>query len=200
MWLNVTLPACDVRCVGLDSSQPAIRFGLDAGLLDGGIARNYEENGGQPTEEERSWFRSCNLMISTGAIGYVSERTLGVVLRELWKDHPGDFGPCAVFTILRMFDSKPIGSAFEAHGFSMCAVPEARLPQRKFADAREREEVLSLLRYRDIDTTEWEEQGKLFADLYVAAPPEDCPVLLDRLCELHAERQGTLASAGYIRR
>ena len=39
MWLNVTPPVCDVRTVGLDSSEPAIRFAVDAGLLDGGLAR-----------------------------------------------------------------------------------------------------------------------------------------------------------------
>ena len=83
MWLNLAPPVCDVRAVGLDSSKPAIDFAMDAGVLDGGIARDFEQSGVVPTEEESAWFRSCNLLISTGAIGYVTERTLEVVLRHL---------------------------------------------------------------------------------------------------------------------
>ena len=34
MWLNIVRPpTCDVRAVGLDSSQPAIRFALDLSLI-----------------------------------------------------------------------------------------------------------------------------------------------------------------------
>ncbi|MCG8468484.1 MAG: hypothetical protein MJB57_09805, partial [Gemmatimonadetes bacterium] len=75
-WLNAVPPASDMRTVGLDSSEPAIRFAVDAGLLDGGIARDFERPDVDPSEEDCAWFRSCNLMISTGAIGYLTERTL----------------------------------------------------------------------------------------------------------------------------
>ena len=191
---------CDIRCVGLDSSEPAIRFGLGSGLLDGGIARNFEVEGALPTEEDRSWFRSCNLLICTGAIGYVSDRTLDIVLQDLGKDHPSDFGPCAVFTILRMFDTEPVEAVFEKHGFAMSAVPGARLPQRKFEDAREREQVLTLLHERGIDTGSWEEQGRHYADLYVAARPEHSQELLDCACATSAEYADDSMLAGYIRR
>jgi carnitine O-acetyltransferase len=200
MWLNVTPPACDIRCVGLDSSEPAIRFGLDAGLLDGGIARNYELDGVLPTAADRAWFRSCNLLISTGAIGYVTERTLNAVLQDFGKDHPGEFGPCAVFTVLRMFDAEPVKEVFERHGFAMQAVRDARLPQRKFADSGERKEVLSLLLDRGFDTGRWEEQGKLFADLYVAARPDRVSKLAGLLTAVRNEANDDSCIAGYIRR
>ena len=44
MWLNLAPPVCDVRAVGLDSSKPAIDFAMDAGVLDGGIARDFEQS------------------------------------------------------------------------------------------------------------------------------------------------------------
>lgn len=199
MWLHVAPPACGVRCVGLDSSAPAIRFAVDAGLLDHGIARDFERPDAVPTGEERAWFRSCNLLISTGAIGYVSDRTLEVVLRDLGREHPGAFGPLAVVTILRMFDVAPIRAVFEAHGFVFEPVPGVRLPQRRFADADERRNVLSLLHDRGIDTREWEDRGKHFADLYVAAVPERLPATIERMIATSTSCRRSRGGA-YIRR
>lgn len=198
-WLNIVPPTCDVRAVGLDSSAPAIRFAVDSGLLDGGLARNFEEPGAVPSDEDTAWIRSCNLLISTGAIGYVTDRTLGAVLAHLGKDYPGDSGPFAVVTILRMFDVAPIEAAFQERGLSFGPVPGVRLPQRRFTDAEERQKVLSVLHDRAIDTRDWEEQGRHFADLYLAAPPHKFGVLLERMRETHARGRETEV-AGYIRR
>jgi hypothetical protein len=200
MWLNVAPPQCDVRAVGLDSSKPAILFAVDAGLLDGGIARDFERPDVVPTEDESAWFRSCNLLISTGAVGYVTERTLDVVLRHLGKDYPADFGPIAVVTILRMFDHSPIKAVFEEHGFAFGAVPGVRLPQRRFTDVEEREKVLSLLHDRGIDTAAWEDRGKHYADLFIAAPPQQFSLLLERMSETRSDRDNGSHVAGYIHR
>lgn len=200
MWLNVIPPVCDVRAVGLDSSGPAIRFAVDAGLLDGGIDRNYEENGARASEEECAWFRSCNLLMCIGAIGYVSQQTLDVVLRHLGKDHPDDWGPFAVITILRMFDTEPVRTVFEDHGYSFRSVPGACLPQRRFTDSQEREGVLSILHQQGVNTKGWEDRGKHYADLYVAAPPSQIDILLDHVQALHEDRKREPELTGYIRR
>lgn len=199
MWLNVTPPACDVRCVGLDSSAPAICYAVEAGLLDGGIARSFEEPGADPTPEEVTWFRSCNLLICTGAIGYITERTLDIVLKHLGRDNPGEVGPFAAVTILRMFDERPVAESFERHGFTFQHVPETRLPQRRFTDVHEREGVLAAVRARGLDPTGWEDQGKHFADLYVAAPPEQADLLLDRMIRTRDDVAGQ-AAPSYLRR
>jgi hypothetical protein len=184
-WINVTPNPYDVRCVGLDSSEPAISFAIQAGLLDGGIARDFEDPSTSPTAEERSWLRSCNLLMSTGAIGYVTERTMYHVVRNLSKDHPSEFGPLAVLTILRMFDAQPILNQFERRGFRIEKVPDVMLPQRRFTDEQERTSVVSILRQKHFDTRKWEDQGKQFAELFVAARPENFPLLLDRMMATH---------------
>ena len=199
-WLNVTPAASDVRVVGLDSSELAIRFAVDAGLLDGGLARNFEQPNAVPSDEERAWFRSCNLLISTGAIGYVTERTFEAILPHLGKDHPADFGPVAVVTILRMFDLSPIKDVFEAHGLTFGPVPGVRLPQRKFADLQECRKVLALLHDKGIDTREWEDRGKQHADLFIAAPPQQFPLVLERMSRTRSERERDSDVAAYIRR
>ncbi len=180
MWLNVAPPACDVRCVGLDSSEPAVSFGLKAGLLDGGIAKNYEDPSVQPSKMDIEWFRSCNLLVSTGAIGYVTQETLRKVLPHLGKDHPTKHGPFAVVTILRMFKTEPIVPCFEEAGMKMVRVPGICLPQRNFADDAERDGVISVLHNQHVDTLGFEDEGKLFAELYVAAAEDQ----VDRLMSL----------------
>jgi hypothetical protein len=200
MWLNVTPPVCDVRCVGLDSSKPAIRYAVEAGLLDGGIARNFEDDGAKPSTKEARWFRSCNLMICTGAIGYVTERTLGEVLHHLGKDYPAEFGPFAVVTVLRMFDETPIANCFDRNGLRFQRVPGTRLPQRRFTDGEERQRVLSLLHDRGIDTSAWEDQGRHYADLFIATPPEQHAILLDRMMRIRDDIEEQSAEPAYLRR
>jgi carnitine O-acetyltransferase len=197
-WLNVVPPTCDMRAVGLDNSKPAIRFAVDSGLLDGGIARDFERPDVVPTEEDIAWFRSCNLLISTGAIGYLTERTLDVVLRHLGKDNPCDFGPFAVVTILRMFEPSAISAVFEKHGFTFGAVSGVRLPQRRFADAEERRKVVSLLHDRGLDIREWEDRGKQYADLFIASPPRQFSLLLEQMKQ--TQRDSKSEAVGYIRR
>jgi carnitine O-acetyltransferase len=185
-WLNVTPAPNNVRCVGLDSSEPAIRFAKMAGLLDYGIARNFENPDVTPNAEECPWLRNCNLLISTGSIGYVTDRTMNQVLRHAGKNHPNEFGPLAVLTILRMFESTSIRDSFENHGFRFEKVPAIMLSQRSFTDENERKGVLKILHDKNIDTSEWEDRGKMFAELFVAAKTEHFPGLLERMNETHS--------------
>jgi len=199
-WLNVVPPAVDARCVGLDSSGPAIRFAVDAGLLESGIARDFERPDSAAGEEDKAWFRSCNLLMSTGAIGYVTERTLDVVLEDLGKDYPGSFGPLSVLTVLRMFPVEPIQDVFRRHGFTFERVPEVRLPQRRFVDDAEKNKVLSLLHDRNIDTGEWEDRGRQYADLYVAAPNDQFDDLLRFMVDVDRSLNRGEPTAAWIRR
>lgn len=180
-WINVTPTRHDVRCVGLDSSKAAIRFAMRAGLLDGGIARDFEKPDITPNAKECSWLRSCNLLISTGAIGYVTDRTMAHVVPHIGKDHPSEFGPLAVLIILRMFDAAPIRHVFEKNGFRFEKVPGIMLPQRRFTDHHERRAVLKILHGKAIDTKGWEDRGKQFAELFIAAEPTHFPTLLEEM-------------------
>jgi hypothetical protein len=184
-WLNVTSAPYNVRCVGLDSSKPAIDFALRAGLLDYAIARDFENPDVAPNAEECSWLRNCNLLISTGAIGYVTDRTMNQVLRHVGKDHPNEFGPLAVVTILRMFEPATIRVAFEKHGFRFEKVPGIMLSQRSFTDEDEQKGILKILHDKRIDTGELEDSGKLFAELFIGAKPEQFKQLLETMNETH---------------
>lgn len=185
-WLDVTPAPYDVRCVGLDSSQPAIRFAMSAGMLDYGIARDFENPNVRPNAEETFWLRRCNLLICTGAIGYVTDRTITQVLEHLGKDCSDEYGPVAVLTSLRMFNTTPIANAFERHGLKFEKVSGIMLPQRRFTNQTEENGILKILHDKNIDTSDWEDRGKLFAELYIAAKPEHIKVLLEKMNETNS--------------
>jgi hypothetical protein len=174
-----------VSCLGLDCSEKALRFAEDTGLLDGTIARNLEEDQSLPPDEVRM-IQECNLLTSTGAIGYVGNKTLSVLLRHLGKSKRQSHGPYSVVTILRMFDSAPIAATFERFGFHFAAVPGVRLRQRQFETEEEQARTLKLLVKRGIDTDGWESEGFLYADLFAAAPAGDMDSLVNCLRETHS--------------
>lgn len=76
-----------------------------------------------------------------------------------------------MITVLRMYDFAPIRDCFVTLGYDFERVEGVRLPQRAFADDRERSEVLAKLARRNLDTEGWESHGVLYADLYIAASP-----------------------------
>jgi len=186
-------PAHRVRCVGADASREAIRFARDAHLLDGGLDRNLEED---PflDERERAVVRGSNLLISTGAIGYVGPKTLSTLLAQLGKSSPLQRGPCAVVTILRMFDPKPVARTFEQYGFAFRRVAGVRLPQRRFGTKDEIRETLHLLDARGVDAEGWETTGRLYADLFAGARPGELHSLVEALEETRDELDAEASS------
>ncbi len=63
----------DIEVVGIDTSEPAIRYSTDAGFLDAGIAADLESEA--LSESARAELRSVDLVTVTGGIGYITETT-----------------------------------------------------------------------------------------------------------------------------
>jgi len=185
-WLEAVPPPRELRVVGMDTAEPAVRFALTAGLLAGGITRDLEEE--EPADAELAWIRGSNLLMSTGAVGYVTERTVAPIARELGQEHPGALGPLAVVTILRMFDAEPVADAFAAADLRFGPVPGVHLRQRRFRDLDEQAGVLRLLAQRGIAPAGMETTGRLYADLFVAARPERFDEAVARMQRVAARR------------
>ena len=186
-WLQARDTHPYLECVGLDCSSEALRFAEDAGLLCSSIARNFE-NGEKPSASEQSIMRSCNLLTSTGAIGYVGEKTLSFILEQLGKAYPENAGPFVVVTILRMFDPRPIQNCFESFRYRFQQLPGVRLRQRHFADDDEQSQTIDVIRKRGLDPDGLETEGTLYADLYIGASPSDFDDLFTKLSEVNPEK------------
>ena len=182
-WLESHVAREDVEVVGFDSSAEAIRFATASRMIDEGIARNLEENESELTEDERSLIRQCDVLLSTGVIGYVTDKTVSPILDEFGHDARGTLGPVAVMSVLELFDPEPIAESFAEHGYRFGQLP-VRLPQRRFADEEEREGVLETLRDRGQRTATQESENRMFASLCVAAQPESFDVFAQQMTEV----------------
>lgn len=183
-WLHKYGDAQPITFVGADSSAEAIRFASEAGLLDAGIVQDMEQDQ-RLSPEDCALMQQCNLLISTGAVGYVGERTLDTILQQLGKQGLSAHGPYTVVTILRMFDPAPVIKTFTAHGYQFAPVHGVHLRQRRFHDRAEQAETMQLARQRDLEVDELEGQGYLYADLFVGAAEDAIAELLQAMQETH---------------
>ncbi|GAA4012949.1 class I SAM-dependent methyltransferase [Allokutzneria multivorans] len=145
--------------VGLDSSRPALDYGLTAGFLDDAVCADLENK--DLTEEQREQLAGTDLVISTGCIGYVGARTIAKVA-ELDQ-------PLMAHFVLRMVPFDPVEDALRELGYETERV-DGVFRQRRFISAEEQEQVLETLRAVGVDPRGFEDTGWLYAQLHLCRP------------------------------
>jgi carnitine O-acetyltransferase len=150
-----------VRVVGLDTSAAALAYAVDAGFLDDGVVADLEA--GELTERQRQRLEGVGLVVSTGCIGYVTEKTL---LRIV--DAAGEPRPWMAHFCLRMFPFAAIAGQLEDLGYETTVVGDP-VRQRRFASEREQELVLERLAELGVPEA-GEADGWLYARLHVSRP------------------------------
>lgn len=151
-----------VRFVGLDVSGNALSYALAAGFLDDAVHADLEGN--DLTPRQRAQLAGTDLVISTGCLGYVTERTLARVVQAQ------DGGlPWMAHFVLRMFPFDPVENALAALGYRTERV-DGLFKQRKFASPEEQALVLETMSATGVDTRGLEAEGWLYAQLYLSRP------------------------------
>lgn len=159
-----------MRFLGMDSSAPALDYAAATGLLHETVHADLES--GEPTQAQRRILASADLVISTGCVGYVTERTL----MRLARAH-GTRLPWMAHFVLRMYDFEPMARELATLGYRTERRPGA-FRQRRFASGSEQRQVLDTLAAAGIDPTGYESEGWLHAELHISTPPpthEDRP-------------------------
>jgi len=174
----------EMESVGLDVSAPAVGFARRAGLLDHGIVADLERGPDTLSREDRDWIRGVNLIVATGAIGYVTDRTLSAVLGTMGAQASNAI---VLLTVLRVFDSDPIVQALRQHGLETAAIPRVLLPQRRFHGDGEQNRIVQVLRERGLDP-EPEKAGRHYARILVAARGDRLSRVLGVLNEIAGSR------------
>lgn len=149
--------------VGLDTSPQAIHYAKRVGLLRDGIATNLEEE--DVTERDERVLGGVDIVLSTGSVGYVSEKTYRRILscaRQPW----------IVSFVLRMFPYDSFANLFAQHGLVTERLASAVFVQRRFRDVEEFEKSLEILAKLGLDTQGFESDGLLQADLFVSRPAD----------------------------
>lgn len=152
-----------VRFVGLDVAGPAVAYAHEAGFLDEAVHADLERDA--PTETQRAVLARADLVVSTGCLGYVTEKTIaqlaGLPARRPWMAH----------FVLRMFSYEPIATRLADLGYVTTSV-DGVFKQRRFASATEQEQILDALRANGIEPHELETEGWLCARLHFSRPTE----------------------------
>lgn len=153
------------RFIGLDVSAPAVRYAVSVGLLEEGIVANFESAAPAPRDIER--IRRADVVLSTGCVGYVTERTFRAILE------PMDRPPWVVSFVLRMFPYEAIAAELARRGLVTERLAGATFVQRRFRDVDEFTDCLGNLEKLGIDTSGLESEGRFQAELFVSRPRED---------------------------
>jgi hypothetical protein len=153
----------DLRVVGLDTSEAAIRYATRAGLLAAGWTEDLESSA--PSASLAAGIADVGLIICTGGVGYIGYRTFGRLLAAL--PSPEDLW-LTVF-VLRVFDYAPIAALLGAYGLVTEKLP-GTFRQRRFADAAEREACLHDVKLRGLDPSGKEADGWYHADCFLTRP------------------------------
>jgi SAM-dependent methyltransferase len=167
--------ARDARWVGLDVSGPALAYATEAGFLDDAVHADLEAD--EPTPRQRAVLAGADLVVSTGCLGYVTERTLARVIGTA-----RDRLPWMAHFVLRMFPFDPIAERLAALGYDTVPVGGA-FPQRRFASAREQQQILRTMAEAGVDPRGLEAEGRLYARLYVSTPAPNAISPQDALTE-----------------
>ena len=170
-WLDSHAIRKGVKIVGFDSSEQAVRFAAASHMIDDGITVNLEEEKSGLTADDAHLIQQCDVLMSTGAIGYVTEKTVNPILDEFGEKARGALGPVALMSVLELFDPSPIAEAFTKHGYRFEQLP-IRLPQRRFVNKEEREDVFKRLQQRGLPGDVLGSENQMFAVLCIAAKPE----------------------------
>ncbi len=160
------------RFVGLDTSRPALSYAVSAGFLDDAVHADLETR--DPSDGQRRKLADADLVISTGCVGYVTDRTIARIVASQGERRP----PMAHF-VLRMFPFEPFAESLAGLGYDTVRL-DGMFRQRRFASAAEQAEVLDTLSTVGVDPTGLETDGWLYAQLYVCRPKgADRPALPD---------------------
>jgi len=152
--------------LGHDTSAEAIEYALDVGLLNAGFSQNLEEE--DPDPDFTREIADTDLVITTGAVGYVSDETF----RRL-AERFGTPKPWICCFVLRMFAVEPIRNCLAEHGYETEKLEGRIFRQRRFKDSEERQKVAESLRDWDLDPSPEMEDGFFHAECYLSRPKED---------------------------
>jgi SAM-dependent methyltransferase len=145
-----------------DTSGSALAYALEAGFLDDAVHADLENN--DPTPRQLDQLSGTDLVISTGCLGYVTERTLMRIVRA-----QGDRRPWMAHFVLRMFPFDSVERALAGLGYRTVRVDDV-FKQRRFASPEEQALVVDSMASAGVDGRGLEAEGWLYAQLYLSRP------------------------------
>ncbi len=154
-----------IEVIGVDVAQQAASYATEAEIIDDKIVADLEQENLSLRHQDS--LDDADLVISTGCIGYISEKTIEKVIEASNSQLPW-----MAHFVLRMFSFEPIKEALAEKGYVTAKGTNA-VRQRKFASKQEQEQVLERLIDMGVDPSGFETEDWFYADLYVSRPLAD---------------------------
>ncbi|MDC4229484.1 MAG: hypothetical protein ACW9XB_03975 [Candidatus Nitrosopumilus sp. metabat.KBP569_Feb_25m_nospike.7] len=155
----------------IDISEEALKFSEEMGLCKKGINVNLDDEKLEMSE----LLPKVDVVIATGCIGYIGYMAFVNLLKVIKNRQSNSIEdkteynpPIFAFSVLRMFDMNDIEKTFERYNYSILKRDMKPIIQRKFSDAKEKDETVSMLHGMGISTKEYEDDGNFYADFYIA--------------------------------
>ncbi len=105
-------------------------------------------------------------MTATGGVGYITATTFERLLECRSAVEP----PWIAALCLRTVPYEPVANCLEQFGLVTEQLPGVTFPQRRFADAAEREWALGELSTLGVDPTGKEAEGRYHVNVFVSVP------------------------------
>jgi hypothetical protein len=154
------------KIIAADISKPAVDYACEVGLADECIAHDFEN--APPPVSATQKLADVDMIISTGAVGYVTEKTFDALLKASGRT------PWVISFVLRMFDYGGVAARLAEDGLVTEKLKTAAFVQRRFQDEDEAKQVLDVIaNERGLDPSGLESEGLLFAELYVSRPKDE---------------------------
>ncbi|MDX2287836.1 MAG: class I SAM-dependent methyltransferase [Hyphomicrobiaceae bacterium] len=159
-------PRREMSIIGFDLSRPAVTYAERVGLLSSGISANLEAD--PVPAAAMDVLHGVDLVISTGSIGYITERSIKKILNAI-----GPRTPWFASFVLRMFPYDTIESTLGAKGLVTEKLNGVSFVQRRFQSMDESLQVLERLETLGLDPTGKEANGLLHAEFFISRPMDD---------------------------
>lgn len=155
----------DIRVIGLDVSEPAVRYAEACGILDVGIVADLES--GMVPAEAAAALAQVDLIVSTGCVGYVTNRTFEALAKVCTGNGEA---PWVASFVLRMFDYAEIARTLTRQGLETEKFEGATFVQRRFLDEEEMRGAMTALAARGLSPAGKESDGLFHAELFFSRP------------------------------
>ncbi|MFQ5920495.1 MAG: hypothetical protein ACE5JV_00585 [Nitrososphaerales archaeon] len=167
----------------VDISSPALRFAEDMGLCTQAFDLNLEQD--EMSSSTSLLLGGVDMVIATGCVGYIGYKSFTKLFeaiknqtssKEYRDERDISSGivpkPLFAFSLLRIYSILEIQKVFENYGFVLLKSEIPPFRQRQFYDEQEKIKTISLLKEKRVVTTNLEDEGFYYADLYIGAPKE----------------------------
>ena len=161
----------DADFVGVDCSYPAVAYAQDVGLIDAGVTSDLERQ--SPQEAETETLRGLDLIISTGCVGYITEKSFARILALQDRGRM----PWIASFVLRMFPYHSLAEELRKFGLVTEKLEGVTFVQRRFHSKLECETTIETLKAQGIDPAGKETEGLYHAEFYLSRPESDIECL-----------------------